>query len=207
MSETGHIAATILRRSRGKKRFVAAIAGPPASGKSTLAASLAEAIAGAGETAAVVSMDGFHYDDAVLAARGHSTRKGAPHTFDFHGFKSLLERLRAGGSEVAAPVFDRSLELARAGAAIIAPETRLVLVEGNYLLLADEPWPELAGLFDFTVFLDVPRSELERRLRQRWEMHGKPDAEGWIAGNDLPNIELVLARSRPADLTVQFQPA
>ena len=44
-------------------------------GKSTLAAELAALI---GTGAKVVPMDGFHYDDAVLIARGARARKGAP---------------------------------------------------------------------------------------------------------------------------------
>lgn len=204
MSETGHIAATILRRGRGRKRLLVAIAGPPASGKSTLAGALCDAIIGAGETACVIPMDGFHYDDAVLAARGHRERKGAPHTFDFAGFHHLLQRLRSGGEDVAIPVFDRDLEISRAGAAIVAPQTRFLLVEGNYLLFNEPPWRGLGGLFDFSLFLDVPRNELERRLAGRWRSHGKSDEEARarIAGNDLPNAELVLSKRRPADIVV-----
>lgn len=207
MSETGHVAATILRRGRGARRVIVAIAGPPASGKSTLAASLADAITGAGETAAVISMDGFHFDDAVLEARGHRDRKGAPHTFDFGGFKALLERLRGAHEDVAVPVFDRDMELSRAAAAIVTPGTRFLIVEGNYLLFDEQPWRQLGPLFDFSVFLDVPRPELERRLAERWHVHGKTpqDATAWIAGNDLPNIELVLSRRRRADLVLESQ--
>lgn len=204
MSETGHIAAAIFRHGRGTRRLMVAIAGPPASGKSMLAASLAEALAGAGQTAAVVGLDGFHYDDAVLAARGHRARKGAPHTFDFHGFRHLLARIRANEEEVAVPVFDRSQEFARAGASVVAPDTRFVLVEGNYLLLDDDPWRQLAPLFDFSVFLDVPRAEIERRLGERWRGYGRSEADArqWIVDNDLPNVELVLSRRRLADLVV-----
>ena len=81
---------------------------------------------------------------------------------------------------------------------------KFILVEGNYLLLDEEPWSALCGLFDFSIFVDVPRSELERRLMERWRGHGKSDddARAWIASNDLPNIERVLARRRKADLIV-----
>ena len=81
---------------------------------------------------------------------------------------------------------------------------KFILVEGNYLLLDEEPWSALGGLFDFSIFVDVPRSELERRLMERWRDHGKSDddARAWIASNDLPNIERVLARRRQADLVV-----
>ena len=201
MSEIASIAAAIFKRAAKAERFVVAIAGPPGSGKSTLAERLHEVFQ---DASAVVSMDGFHFDDIVLNSRGLRSRKGAPETFDYAGFAALLKRIRAGEPEIAIPVFDRSMELSRAGAAIIGSDVKFILVEGNYLLLDEEPWSALGGLFDFSIFVDVPRSELERRLMERWRDHGKSDedARAWIASNDLPNIERVLARRRQADLIV-----
>ncbi|RWK70268.1 MAG: nucleoside/nucleotide kinase family protein, partial [Mesorhizobium sp.] len=148
--------------------------------------------------------DGFHYDDIVLEQRGLRGRKGAPETFDFAGFETLLKRIRAAEPDIAIPVFDRSMELSRAAASIIAADTKFILVEGNYLLLDEEPWSRLAPLFDFSIFVDVPRAELERRLLERWHEHGRSDddARAWIATNDMPNIDRVLARRRPADLVI-----
>lgn len=202
MSEMAHIAATIFKRAGKAQRFVVAIAGPPGSGKSTLSAALRDVLPeGASE---VVPMDGFHYDDGILARRGLSARKGAPETFDFAGFEALLRRIRSGEPDIAIPVFDRSMELSRAAAAVVSADVKFVLVEGNYLLLDEEPWSRLAPLFDFTIFVDVPRAELEHRLRRRWHEHGRSEADAlaWIATNDLPNIERVLARRRPPDMVV-----
>ncbi|MBS9721894.1 nucleoside triphosphate hydrolase [Tianweitania sp. BSSL-BM11] len=203
MSERGAIASQIVRRAQNHQRFVVAIAGPPGSGKSTLAAEL-QTLLPAGETV-VVPMDGFHYDDVVLERRGLRSRKGAPETFDFGGFQVLLKRIRAHDeAEIAIPVFDRTMELSRAGADIISADTRFILVEGNYLLLDEAPWSTLGPLFDWTIMLDVPVATLEQRLVERWRFHGKSDAEGlaWIAFNDRPNIDRVLAHQRPADLVV-----
>jgi pantothenate kinase len=149
-------------------------------------------------------MDGFHFDDIILERRGLRGRKGAPETFDFAGFETLMKRIHAGEPDIAIPVFDRNMELSRAAAEVVGSDTRFILVEGNYLLLDEDPWSRLAPLFDFTIFIDVPRAELERRLRQRWHDHGKSEADAlaWIASNDLPNIERVLARRREADLIV-----
>ena len=100
-------------------------------------------------------MDGYHFDNAVLAERGLLPRKGAPETFDVDGLARDLARIRAGARDVAVPVFDRGLDLARAGARVIRPGHALVLVEGNYLLLDAAPWSALAAFFDRTLFIEV----------------------------------------------------
>lgn len=205
MSEIAHLAATIFKRAGKARRFVVAIAGPPGAGKSTISARLHELLPEG--TAEIVPMDGFHYDNIVLEQRGLRARKGAPETFDFAGFETLLKRIRAAEPDIAIPVFDRSMELSRAGASIIAADTKFILVEGNYLLLDEEPWSRLAPLFDFSIFVDVSRAELERRLLERWHDHGRSDedARAWIASNDMPNIARVLALRRPADLVIGDQ--
>ncbi len=194
------LANLIRARADGPGRFLVALAGPPASGKSTLAATLATLLA---PGARVVPMDGFHYDDAVLTARGLRSRKGSPPSFDAAGFVHLVRRLR-DEDEVAIPIFDRTMELSRAAADIVGPQDRILIVEGNYLLLDQAPWTDLAPLFDLTVFLSVPEAELVRRLTDRWAHHGKtPEAaRAWIEANDLPNALTVLTGSRPADITL-----
>jgi pantothenate kinase len=114
------LVAHLLSTQREARRLVA-IAGAPGSGKSTfteqLCARLNETAAG---STCVLAMDGFHFDDRVLESRGHRARKGAPYIFDVAGLAAVLHRLKANdGAEVAVPVFDRSLEIARAAAAII----------------------------------------------------------------------------------------
>lgn len=185
-----------IRRRAGAGRFITALAGPPGAGKSTLAAAVVAAL---GPEARVVPMDGFHYDDAVLDARGLRSRKGAPETFDALGFAVLMQRLRAGG-DVAIPVFDRGLELSRAGADIVTEAHRLLVVEGNYLLLDEAPWRDVT--YDLTVMIEVPEAELVRRLLARWAHFGKTAdaARAWIDGNDLPNIRRVTRGSRAADV-------
>ncbi|TIX10367.1 MAG: nucleoside/nucleotide kinase family protein, partial [Mesorhizobium sp.] len=130
MSEIAHITAAIFKRAGKAKRFIVAIAGPPGAGKSTLSGRLHDLLPeGASE---VVPMDGFHFDDIVLNRRGLRWRKGAPETFDFGGFETLLKRIRSGEPDIAIPVFDRSMELSRAAAEIIGADTKFILVEGNY---------------------------------------------------------------------------
>lgn len=187
-------------------RRILAVAGAPGSGKSSLASGLVDTLnAEAAGTAAILPLDGFHLDDEVLIARGDRARKGAPHTFDVGGFGATLERLRSNEeAEVAVPRFDREIEIARAGARIIPKETRLIVVEGNYLLLGHAPWGAFHRRYNYTAFIDVPFDELERRLRLRWEDHGltADEIEAKLEQNDLPNARTVVEESVLADYNV-----
>ena len=185
------------------RRRVVAFAGPPGAGKSTVVERLrSELEAARPGLAAILPLDGFHFDDVVLELRGDRARKGAPHTFDVDGFAAMLVRLqRDAGRDIAVPVFDRAIEIARAGARIIAGTVRIVLAEGNYLLLDRPGWRDLAPLFDLTIMVTASEANLVDRLRRRWLGYGYTEAqlEAKMAGNDLPNMRLVLAGSRPAD--------
>lgn len=196
--------ARILAARGAAGRSLTAIAGPPGAGKSTLAGALAGMLDRAGPgSAAVLPMDGYHFDDAVLEARGQRARKGAPHTFDVGGLAAMLARLRANAeAEIAVPVFDRGLEIARAGARIIPARVRHVIVEGNWLLLDAAPWNALRPFFDTTVMLEVPMPEIAARLEARWAAMAPEERRRRIEGNDLPNARAVLEGSGPAEFLV-----
>ena len=202
------LARTIIVAAQDRPRFIVAVAGPPGSGKSTIADHLADALKAAGETVAVLPMDGFHMDNAILSESGLLARKGAPETFDVRGLKDILAAVRRANEDVLVPVFDRSRELAIASARRIARQDRIIVAEGNYLLLDRKPWSDLAPLFDYTVLLRVPLDELERRLNARWEGFGfdRDTIEAKVQGNDLVNARTVLEQSAKPTLLLEHQP-
>ncbi|MFK7893753.1 MAG: AAA family ATPase [Granulosicoccus sp.] len=197
------------------QRLMIALAGAPGSGKSTLAARLVDTLnASLSQNcrAVAIPMDGFHLDNAILAKREQLPVKGSPDTFDVAGFHSLLQRLRAPladsetlnehAAAVYIPLFDRSMDLARMAADQVGPQHRVLIIEGNYLLLERSPWNTLRELFDFSVMLDVSLSVLEERLTERWLEHGLDgmQAQQRALSNDIPNARVVLAESGKPDL-------
>jgi pantothenate kinase len=182
------------------RRSVLGLCGPPGAGKSTLASRLVEVL---GEDAVVVPLDGFHLHDDELARLGRSDRKGAPDTFDVGGYVALLRRLREEGT-VYAPAFDRDRELALAGAIAVLPQHRLVVTEGNYLLLDRPGWREVPGLLDECWYVDLPDAVRVPRLIARHVRHGRTqqDAEAWVHRSDEANARLVVPTRERADLVV-----
>lgn len=197
------VIARVLDTPARETRKMIAVVGAPGAGKSTISAPLMAGLAKAGARVAVIPMDGYHLDDRILGPRGDLPRKGAPHTFDVGGFRAVIDRV-ARGDTVYIPVFDRSREIAIAGAEEIGAEIDTVVVEGNYLLLQDGDWAGIKDRWDISLFLDVPEEVLERRLMARWRDLGMSEdqARTKVAGNDLINMRTVLDRSAPADITV-----
>ncbi len=197
--------AALQKRPAGQRSMIA-IAGPPGVGKSTFAEQLkTELNDSRPDCCEILAMDGFHYDDRVLHARGWRARKGAPHTFDVAGLHALIARLRTNAeTEIAVPVFDRSIEIARAAAANIPQSVDIVLVEGNYLLLNAPPWSILHPLFDVTVMLQAPEPVLRQRLTERWQGQNlSPDQIAQkVEANDLANATTIIQQSRAAEFTV-----
>lgn len=189
----------------GGRRVLLGVTGAPGAGKTTLVERLLSQLrspSGSGGRVAHVPMDGFHLADAALERRGLRGRKGAPETFDAHGYLAMLRRLRADtGETVWAPAFERDLEQPLAGAIEVPPSARLVLTEGNYLLLDDDPWPAVAAELDRVWFVDPPEELRLRRLVARHVAFGKSDdqARRWVQAVDEPNAARVRATRDRAD--------
>jgi len=187
-------------------RVIVGIAGVPGAGKSTLAERLTAALAervGA-EQVAHVPMDGFHLADISLERLGLRERKGAPQTFDALGYAALLKRLRESGDLVYAPGFERTLEQPIAASIAVAPRARVVVTEGNYLLL-DGDWERAREQIDEVWFCRMPPELRTRRLLERHVRFGKAPAfaREWIEQVDEPNARLIEATGERADLQVE----
>lgn len=189
----GHI-----RQIEGDRVLIALI-GAPASGKSHLAAELAATLG----SAAVVPMDGFHRENDWLDAEGLRARKGAPETFDVEGLLTAVRTLRTGDQDLALPGFDRAADAVVPGAVAVPAAARVVLIEGNYLLLTRPLWRDLAPLFDLTIRIATPEATLRARLAARWSALPAAEAAARIEGNDLPNAQAIRAESRAADLVIR----
>ncbi|WP_405625677.1 nucleoside/nucleotide kinase family protein [Streptomyces sp. NBC_00016] len=192
----------------GRRRALLGIAGGPGAGKTTLAECLVRELNGTGDPwVAHVPMDGFHLADVELDRLGRRHRKGAPDTFDAAGYAALLRRLREetdGEDLVYAPGFERELEQPVAGAVPVPPTARLIVTEGNYLLVGTGAWTRVRAALDEVWFCETDEDERVRRLISRHEEFGKghEEAVAWVLRSDQRNAELVATTRERADLVV-----
>lgn len=212
--DPAHLASLLARASSlvsSGRRTLLGIAGAPGAGKTTLAEQLVEALredppTGLGPDAVVhLPMDGFHLADVQLDRLGLLGRKGAPETFDAHGYRAVLDRISADdGHTVFVPGFERQLEQPLAAAIAIEPAARLVVTEGNYLLLDKKPWSQLHERFGEVWFVELADTERLRRLIARHVEFGKPPgaAQAWALGPDQANADQVVASRARADLVI-----
>jgi pantothenate kinase len=192
---------------RDSRRAVLGIAGLPGAGKTTFAEQLVARLreTGPADWVAHVPMDGFHLADVELDRLGRWDRKGAPDTFDAAGYAALLRRLREDTDDVVyAPAFERELEQPIAGSMPVPRAARLVVTEGNYLLLDTGDWARVRPQLDEVWFVDVEESERLRRLVARHERFGKDHdaAVAWATGTDQRNADLIALTRDRADLLV-----
>ncbi|WDR00839.1 nucleoside/nucleotide kinase family protein [Devosia sp. J2-20] len=194
--------------SKAHARIAIGIAGGPGTGKSTLAAELVTMLnATHPGSAQLIPMDGFHMKHAKLEAMGQTDYKGAPHTFEGAEFVSFLHHLKSAKQEVSGPGYSRKIEDVVEKAFTVAPEVRVLIVEGNYLLLSEGPFAGARPLLDYAVFIDVPRDLVQARLLKRHGEEGLFSEErnrAHIERNDLPNYDLVCLSQDRADVVISL---
>ena len=195
------------KRFKEKKRILIGIVGPPCSGKSTFSLELNNFLIRKNkkEYSKVVPMDGFHFDNVILKKRNLLARKGDPITFDVYGFIDLVKKIKFNiNSSVSFPVFDRDLELSRGSADIVKKINRIIIIEGNYLLLKNAPWNLLKKYIDIFVFLNVDKKILHERSKKRWEYYGISKKEILKKiNNDMQSVKIVLSNSNKSDITIE----
>jgi pantothenate kinase len=194
------------RLIQGRRRAVLGIAGAPASGKSTLAGLLVtELLRRHPGEVAEVGMDAFHIGHRVLVQSGLDAVKGAPHTFDVLGYVALLARLRNPTETVYAPEFHREIEDSIAQVVEVTPTVRLVVTEGNYLLLPQPPWDRVRALLDGAWFVHLDDAERQRRMiaRHRHFGHSFEVATAKTYGSDETNARLVNTEQNRPDLWIE----
>lgn len=191
----------------GNRRAILGVTGAPGAGKTTLVETLVAAVARRRPAGWVahLPMDGFHLADAQLARIGASNRKGAPDTFDADGYAHMLHRVRSCPEEtIYVPGFERVLEQPLAAALVVPPTARLVVTEGNYLLLDDPSWRRARAELAQVWFVTGDQELRVSRLVARHVEFGKAadEAEAWVLGSDESNARLVEAGAARADLLV-----
>jgi pantothenate kinase len=150
-------------------------------------------------------MDGFHMKHSKLEAAGTAVDKGMPHTFEGAAFADFLGLLRAATGPMNGPAYSRKTEDVVDDAFIVPATTRLLVVEGNYLLLATAPWWRVKPLLDRAIYLEIPVETVRARLMKRQAEEGLFTEErnrAHIERVDLVNYDTV-QRSRPrADIAI-----
>jgi pantothenate kinase len=184
--------AIVVECASASTRTIIGIVGKPGGGKSTLSKYL---LKGMDPTlVSVVPMDGFHLSNKVLKELGRSDRKGAQDTFDVKGFTALIQRIKMDSAEpIYYPIFDRSIEESIAAQGVVYPSTRVVIVEGNYLMHDKDGWQEIAPLLDQSWYAFLEEDIRISRLISRHIAFGKDpeSAKAWAKGSDQVNAELI----------------
>jgi pantothenate kinase len=187
------------------QRTILGLVGAPGAGKSTLAQTLLKTYQGITQ---VVPMDGFHLANIELQRLGREPRKGAPDTFDSAGYVALLQRLRNQNSEevIYAPEFQREVDESIAGAIPIFPETKLLIAEGNYLLLETENWNRVPEFLNEVWYIEIADSLRTSRLTKRHQIYGRSleAAQAWVKNTDEPNARLIAHSKDRADLVFRW---
>ena len=146
-----------------KGRVMVAIDGVDGAGKTVFANDLAAAIEATGHAVARATIDDFHAPSAVRYARGTDSPEGFYlDSFDYDSFRSALVVPFKSGGDFSTGVFDHLADAAAPRHPQSAPADTIMIVDGIFLNR-----PELRGIWNYSVWLDVPTEIAEERVRGR----------------------------------------
>lgn len=199
-----------LAASAKNGRVILGIAGPPGSGKTTLARAVVKALAEDEPpvTAAHVPQDGFHLTNAELDRLGLRERKGTPETFDAAAFADLLRSLRDNpAADAVAPDYDRTIHEPVPGRIAIPASARVIIADGLYVAHDEGEWARVSECLDVVWWLDVPWDLARERLVARHVAGGRApdDASAWADRVDATTTALVASGRERADAVLTWR--
>jgi pantothenate kinase len=167
-------------------RTLIGIVGKPGAGKSTVVEEISKKFDS--KTVSIIPMDGFHLSNEELISLGRRERKGAPDTFDVEGFTLLIKSVKIDHSvDHKFPIFHREIEASIADEGMVPKESKVVVIEGNYLFSEAHGWNGIYPLLDHSWFIEIDDEIRIERLIARHVRYGKTreEAEAWSRGSEL----------------------
>ena len=199
----------IVMQKEKNGRLVAYLAAPPGTGKTTLSQFLEYL---SEDKVQALGLDGFHYSKAHVSKSyvtvgeqkvPMANVKGCPESFDKIKAMNKIEAITKGG-DVKWPIYDRKIHDSVDD--VVTVDNDIVLIEGNYLLLDEPIWRELANFCDYSVFVSAEEGNLQKRLMERKIAGGASpkDARDFYFSSDCLNIKRVLNARLSSNLTLQL---
>lgn len=204
-----------IRSKKKNGKFIVFLAAPPGTGKSTLSLFLEKLSKEDSklESIQALSLDGFHYTNNYLKTTFFKDknsrkislyeRKGSPETFDIETFKIYIKKIKEE-RDVKWPIYDRKLHNPVMNVDDI--KSKILLIEGNWLLLNEEKWKEVGRECDYSIFIEADSKLLKERLISRKKNGGltEQEAEEFYLKSDFLNIERVIKKRKKCDLTLEM---